>query len=68
MGKQYIYQLQNVTKKFPGQTKEVFKDVWLAFYPGATAAAPSPASAERAGPGLRRIALRARPNLLLELR
>lgn len=35
MGKQYIYQLQNVTKKFPGQTKEVFKDVWLAFYPGA---------------------------------
>ena len=33
MGKQYIYQIQSLTKKF-GQ-KEVFKDVWLAFYPGA---------------------------------
>ena len=33
MGKQYIYQIQNLTKKF-GQ-REVFKDVWLAFYPGA---------------------------------
>jgi ATP-binding cassette ChvD family protein len=33
MGKQYIYQIQNLTKKY-GQ-KEVFKDVWLAFYPGA---------------------------------
>ena len=33
MGKQYIYQIQNLTKKL-GQ-REVFKDVWLAFYPGA---------------------------------
>ena len=35
MGQQYIFQMQGVTKKFLGQTKEVFKDVWLSFYPGA---------------------------------
>src|SRR6476660_8589859 len=33
MGKQFIYQIQNLTKKF--SQKEVFKEVWLAFYPGA---------------------------------
>ena len=33
MGKQYIYQISNLTKKF-GQ-REVLKEIWLAFYPGA---------------------------------
>ncbi|MEX1224907.1 MAG: energy-dependent translational throttle protein EttA [Pirellulales bacterium] len=33
MGKQYIFQMAELTKKY-GQ-KEVLKDVWLSFYPGA---------------------------------
>ncbi len=33
MGKQYIYQIANLTKKH-GQ-REVLKNIWLAFYPGA---------------------------------
>lgn len=33
MGKQYIYQIHNLTKKH-GQ-REVLKEIWLAFYPGA---------------------------------
>jgi ATP-binding cassette ChvD family protein len=33
MGKQYIYEIHGLTKKF-GQ-REVLKDIWLAFYPGA---------------------------------
>ena len=33
MGKQYIYQIGALNKKF-GQ-REVLKDIWLAFYPGA---------------------------------
>ncbi len=33
MGKQYIYQIADLTKKH-GQ-REVLKDIWLAFYPGA---------------------------------
>ena len=33
MGKQYIYTIANLTKKH-GQ-REVLKDIWLAFYPGA---------------------------------
>lgn len=33
MGKQYIYQISSLTKKH-GQ-REVLKDIWLAFYPGA---------------------------------
>lgn len=33
MGKQYIYQIANLTKKI-GQ-REILKDIWLAFYPGA---------------------------------
>jgi sulfate-transporting ATPase len=33
MSKQYIYQIAGLTKKF-GQ-REVLKDIWLAFYPGA---------------------------------
>ncbi|MEZ6101991.1 MAG: energy-dependent translational throttle protein EttA [Pirellulaceae bacterium] len=33
MGKQYIYTLASLTKKF--NQREVLKDVWLAFYPGA---------------------------------
>jgi len=33
MGKQFIYQIQNLTKKF-GQ-REVLKEIWLSFYPGA---------------------------------
>jgi sulfate-transporting ATPase len=33
MGQKYIYQISNLTKKI-GQ-REVLKDIWLAFYPGA---------------------------------
>ena len=33
MGKQYIYQMGGLTKKY-GQ-REVLKDIWLSFYPGA---------------------------------
>ncbi len=33
MSKQYIYQMAGLTKKY-GQ-REILKDVWLAFYPGA---------------------------------
>jgi ATP-binding cassette ChvD family protein len=33
MAQQYIYQIQNLTKKI-GQ-REVLKDIWLSFYPGA---------------------------------
>jgi ATP-binding cassette ChvD family protein len=33
MGAQYIYEIHNLTKKY-GQ-REVLKDIWLAFYPGA---------------------------------
>ena len=33
MAKQYIYQIVDLTKKY-GQ-REVLKDIWLAFYPGA---------------------------------
>ncbi|MBL9092516.1 MAG: energy-dependent translational throttle protein EttA [Planctomycetaceae bacterium] len=33
MGQQFIYQIQNLTKKY-GQ-REVLKEIWLAFYPGA---------------------------------
>ena len=33
MGKQYIYQIAGLTKKY-GQ-REVLKNIWLAFYPGA---------------------------------
>src|SRR6478752_7844912 len=33
MAQQYIFQIENLTKKI-GQ-REVLKDIWLAFYPGA---------------------------------
>jgi energy-dependent translational throttle protein EttA len=33
MGKQYIYQIANLTKKHA--QREVLKNIWLAFYPGA---------------------------------
>ncbi|MCL6503177.1 MAG: energy-dependent translational throttle protein EttA [Pirellulales bacterium] len=33
MGKQYIYQILDLTKKYG--TREVLKNIWLAFYPGA---------------------------------
>jgi sulfate-transporting ATPase len=33
MGKQYIYQISNLTKKI-GQ-REILKEIWLSFYPGA---------------------------------
>src|SRR5215510_4148226 len=33
MAQQYIYQISNLTKKF-GQ-REILKEIWLAFYPGA---------------------------------
>ncbi|EKE09577.1 MAG: hypothetical protein ACD_16C00133G0005 [uncultured bacterium] len=31
---QYIYVMKGLTKVYPGQ-REVFKDIWLSFYPGA---------------------------------
>src|SRR5215510_13815711 len=33
MGKQYIYAIERLTKKHG--PREVLKDIWLAFYPGA---------------------------------
>src|SRR3990167_4671135 len=33
MGKQYIYQISRLTKKIA--QREILKDIWLAFYPGA---------------------------------
>jgi sulfate-transporting ATPase len=33
MGQKYIYQIEGLTKKFA--QREVLKDIWLAFYPGA---------------------------------
>ena len=33
MGQQYIYQISNLTKKI--NQREVLKEIWLAFYPGA---------------------------------
>src|SRR5690242_15311283 len=33
MGQQYIYQMSGLTKKFG--KREVLKDIWLSFYPGA---------------------------------
>jgi sulfate-transporting ATPase len=34
MSQQYIYVMKGLTKVFPGG-REVFKDIWLSFYPGA---------------------------------
>ncbi|MBL8676934.1 MAG: ATP-binding cassette domain-containing protein, partial [Alphaproteobacteria bacterium] len=31
---QYIYVMKGLTKVYPG-SREVFKDIWLSFYPGA---------------------------------
>src|SRR5271170_6800579 len=33
MGKQYIYQISGLSKKI--NQREILKDIWLAFYPGA---------------------------------
>ena len=33
MGKKYIYEMQGLTKKHG--PREVLKDIWLSFYPGA---------------------------------
>ncbi len=33
MGTHYIYQIQGLNKKFG--TRELLKDIWLSFYPGA---------------------------------
>ena len=33
MGKQYIFTMENLTKKYG--TRELLKEIWLSFYPGA---------------------------------
>ena len=35
MAQQYIYQMQGLTKAFPGAPKKTFSDIWLSFYPDA---------------------------------
>jgi ATP-binding cassette ChvD family protein len=35
MAQQYIYQMQGLTKAFPGATKKTFENIWLSFYPDA---------------------------------
>src|SRR6476620_8362537 len=35
MAQQYIYQMQVLTKGFPGAPKKTFSDIWLSFYPDA---------------------------------
>ena len=32
MAQQYIYQMQGLTKAFPGAPKKTFSDIWLSFY------------------------------------
>jgi ATPase subunit of ABC transporter with duplicated ATPase domains len=34
MAQQYIFQMQGLTKAYPGG-KKVFENIWLSFYPGA---------------------------------
>ncbi len=35
MAQQYIFQMQGLTKGFPGSPKKLFSDIWLSFYPDA---------------------------------
>ncbi|THD79845.1 MAG: energy-dependent translational throttle protein EttA [Phenylobacterium sp.] len=35
MAQQYIFQMQGLTKAFPGAPKKLFSDIWLSFYPDA---------------------------------
>ena len=35
MAQQYIFQMQGLTKAFPGAPKKVFENIWLSFYPDA---------------------------------
>ncbi|MGZ6020187.1 MAG: ATP-binding cassette domain-containing protein, partial [Phenylobacterium sp.] len=35
MAQQYIFQMQGLTKAFPGAPKKTFSDIWLSFYPDA---------------------------------
>jgi ATP-binding cassette ChvD family protein len=35
MAQQYIFQMQGLTKAFPGAPKKTFENIWLSFYPGA---------------------------------
>jgi ATP-binding cassette ChvD family protein len=35
MAQQYIFQMQGLTKAFPGAQKKTFENIWLSFYPDA---------------------------------
>ncbi|WP_430420918.1 energy-dependent translational throttle protein EttA [Phenylobacterium sp.] len=35
MAQQYIFQMQGLTKAFPGSAKKLFENIWLSFYPDA---------------------------------
>jgi ATP-binding cassette ChvD family protein len=35
MAQQYIFQMQGLTKGFPGSPKKLFENIWLSFYPDA---------------------------------
>lgn len=35
MAQQYIFQMQGLTKAFPGAAKKTFENIWLSFYPDA---------------------------------
>src|SRR4029078_2989490 len=35
MAQQYIFQMQGLTKAFPGSPKKLFENIWLSFYPDA---------------------------------
>jgi ATP-binding cassette ChvD family protein len=35
MAQQYIFQMQGLTKAYPGAPKKVFENIWLSFYPDA---------------------------------
>jgi ATP-binding cassette ChvD family protein len=35
MAQQYIFQMQGLTKAFPGAPKKTFENIWLSFYPDA---------------------------------
>jgi ATP-binding cassette ChvD family protein len=35
MAQQYIFQMQGLTKAFPGAPKKLFENIWLSFYPDA---------------------------------
>src|SRR4051812_20883587 len=35
MAQQYIFQMQGLTKAYPGAPKKLFENIWLSFYPDA---------------------------------